>query len=91
MVSPADSSASSHSPTAEDSASKLALAGGLKHVGLVSIPKPSLRQSRRSACADSALRAELARIESMTIEQRIKAALSMRERFSWLPTVSKEK
>jgi hypothetical protein len=39
---------------------------------------------RRSASADAALRAELERIGRMTIEERVKAALSMRDRFAWL-------
>lgn len=39
---------------------------------------------RRSACADAALRAEQARIERMSVEERIKEALSMGERFAWL-------
>jgi hypothetical protein len=52
-------------------------------------PQPPRR--RRSACADASLRAELDRIGRMTIEQRVKAALSMRERFSWLNPVSKIK
>jgi hypothetical protein len=40
---------------------------------------------RRSASADAALRAEIERVSRMSIEERIKAALSMRERFAWLP------
>jgi hypothetical protein len=39
---------------------------------------------RRSASAEAALRAEMARIEAMTIEERVKAALSLPERFAWL-------
>ena len=46
---------------------------------------------RRSACADAALRAELERIGRMTIEERVKAALSMRERFAWLTPIRKTK
>lgn len=46
---------------------------------------------RRSACADAALRAELERIARMTIEERVKAALSMRERFAWLTPTHKTK
>lgn len=38
---------------------------------------------RRSASAESALRAELARIEAMTIKERVKSALSLPERFAW--------
>lgn len=46
---------------------------------------------RRSACADAALRAELERIGRMTIEERVKAALSIRERFAWLKPAHKTK
>ena len=44
--------------------------------------EPSIR--RRSACADAALRAEIERVKRMTVEERIKAALTMRDRFDWL-------
>ncbi len=46
---------------------------------------------RRSACAEAAFRAQQERIDRMTVEERVKAALSMRERFAWLQPVSKEK
>ena len=46
---------------------------------------------RRSASSQAALRAELERTGGMTIEERVKAALSMRERFTWLQRVSKHK
>ena len=46
---------------------------------------------RRSACADASLRAELERVGRMSIEQRVKAALSMRERFAWLTQSPKGK
>jgi hypothetical protein len=49
----------------------------------MSVPK-SNHHPRRSACADAALRAELGRVAQMTIEDRVKAALTMRERFNWL-------
>lgn len=39
---------------------------------------------RRSASAEAALQSEMARIEAMTIEERVKAALSLPERFAWL-------
>jgi hypothetical protein len=57
----------------------------------MSDPKPSVPPRRRSASADAALRAELARVAQMTIRQRVTAALSMRERFSWISPVFKEK
>jgi hypothetical protein len=46
---------------------------------------------RRSACADASLRAEIERVGRMSIEERVKAALSMRERFAWLTQASKRK
>lgn len=39
-------------------------------------------QARRSACADAALRAEMRRVEGMTIEQRMRAALTLGKGFS---------
>ena len=53
--------------------------------------KSEMPRRRRSACADAALMAELARVEQMTVEERVKAALSIRERFAWLTPVSKTK
>lgn len=53
--------------------------------------KSDFPRQRRSACADAALRAEIERVRQMTIEERVKAALSIHERFSWLPTVSNPK
>jgi hypothetical protein len=54
-------------------------------------PKPSIPPQRRSASADAALRAELARVARMTVQQRVTAALSMRDRFSWISPVSRGK
>jgi hypothetical protein len=56
----------------------------LGHTPAMSGPQPSIRRPRRSACADAALRAELGRVARMTVEERVKAALTMRERFAWL-------
>lgn len=39
---------------------------------------------RRSASAESALRAEIARLSRMTVEERIIDALTMRKRFAWI-------
>jgi hypothetical protein len=39
---------------------------------------------RRSASAESALRAEIARLSRMTVEERITNALTMRKRFAWI-------
>ena len=49
--------------------------------------EPSIH--RRSASADAALRAEIERVKRMTIEERITAALTMRDRFDWLLPVAK--
>lgn len=53
--------------------------------------KSDFPRRRRSASADAALEAELERIGQMTIEERIKAALSLRDRFTWLPATAKTK
>jgi hypothetical protein len=57
----------------------------------MSDPKASIPPQRRSASADAALKAELARVARMTIHERVTAALSMRDRFAWIIPVSKEK
>lgn len=46
---------------------------------------------RRSACADAALRAEMRRVEGMTIEQRMRAALTLGKRFPGMQTDSQLK
>jgi len=51
---------------------------------------PRRQRPRRSGCADAALHAEIERVRRMTVEERIKAALSMRKRFSWLHPVSQQ-
>ena len=53
-----------------------------------SAPKP--HRPRRSLCADASLRAEMERVDRMTIEERIKAALTMGHRFSWIKKVAKQ-
>ncbi len=40
--------------------------------------------SRRSACAEASDHARQKGVQQMTVEERIKAALTMRERYSWL-------
>jgi len=50
-------------------------------------PDSHLLQPRRSACAERSREAEVARIGQMTVEERIKAALRMGQRFSWLKPV----
>lgn len=44
----------------------------------------SIRKSRRSASADSSLRAEIQRVEKMTMEERIRTALSLGKGFRGL-------
>lgn len=39
---------------------------------------------RRSACADRSNRFEVERLRSMSVTERIKAALTMGQRFAWL-------
>lgn len=51
----------------------------VKHVRMTEI-KSDMPRSRRSACADASLRAEMRRVEKMTVEERIKAALSLGRR-----------
>ena len=71
--------------------SGLALGSGLTHGSGMSDLKASIPPQRRSASADAALRAEIDRVARMTIHERVTAALSMRDRFSWITPVSKEK
>ena len=53
-------------------------------------PAPRPHCPRRSSCADASLRAEMERVDQMTIEERVKAALSMGQRFSWIKEVAKQ-
>jgi hypothetical protein len=53
-------------------------------------PEQKRHRPRRSGCAEAALRAEIERVCQMSIEERIKAALSMHRRFSWIRPVSKQ-
>ena len=59
------------------------------HAGRMPQSEMEIPRRRRSACADAALRAELERILRMTIEERVKAALSMQELFAWLNPTAK--
>lgn len=52
---------------------------------------PLFPKRRRSASAEAALRAEIARVNRMSIEERVKAALSMKERFSWVTPSARPK
>ena len=45
---------------------------------------------RRSACAARSFSRELARLRRMSIEERIKAALSMDARFAWLKPATRK-
>lgn len=51
-----------------------------------SFPKP-----RRSASADAALRREIERVEKMTIQERMRAALSLGKEFSKVRISPKKK
>lgn len=46
--------------------------------------KPAFPRRARSTCADAALQAEIKRLERMSIEERVKEALTIRDRFEWL-------
>ena len=48
------------------------------------LPLQPIARRRRSGSAARSLAAELARVRAMSVEDRIKAALSIRERFAWL-------
>lgn len=61
------------------------------HRRLRSAPEPSVHRPRRSACADAALRAEIEYVKRMTIEERVKAALTMLDRFNRLLPVPAKK
>jgi len=52
-------------------------------------PDPSERP-QQSACANASLAAEIERTRRMTTEERIKAALSMGDRFAWLDPASRD-
>ena len=47
-------------------------------------PPDSVAPARRSRSASASRRAEMRRIEQMTVEERIHAALTMSRRFAWL-------
>ena len=64
--------------------------GLVKHARMMEIKSNEL-QVRRSACADAALRAGMKRVEKMTVEERIKAALSLGRRFSGIQKTTKGK
>lgn len=70
---------------------RLAPTRRMEQCPLMSDPQPSIRRPVRSACADAALRAELARTVRMTIEERVKAALTMQQRFDWLQPIAEKR
>jgi hypothetical protein len=57
---------------------------GGKLTSVMTQPDSRPLQPRRSACAERSREAEVVRIGQMTVEERIKAALRMGQRFSWL-------
>jgi hypothetical protein len=70
---------------------RLAPEAGRAHATAMSESNSVFPKPRRSACADAALRAEISRVEKMTVEERIKAALSLGKGFSGIQTTSKNK
>lgn len=62
-----------------------------EHAAPMPRPESQIPRRRRSACADASLRAEIERVGRMSIGERVKAALSMRERFAWLTQAPKRK
>ena len=56
----------------------------------VKAPRPKPHRPRRSACADASLQAEIERVRRMTIEERMVAALTMRDRHEWVRQITKE-
>ena len=50
--------------------------------------RPTSLAVRRSKSATDSRLSELRRLEKMTVEERIKAALTMSRRFSWLKPTS---
>ena len=71
--------------------SRLALRRRLADVSGMTGKQSAFPRPRPSACADAAFKAELERVKRMTIEERVKASLSMRERFAWLEPTAKPK
>jgi len=51
-------------------------------------PSPTSLAARRSKSAADSRSSELRRLEGMTVEERIHAALTMSRRFSWLKPTS---
>lgn len=52
---------------------------------------PSLPAQRPSRCAEAALRAEIKRVHGMTMEERVREALSLRNHLSWISPEPKTK
>ena len=46
--------------------------------------QPAGLRPRRSRAARAVLEAEMAQVAAMSIEERVKAALAMKQRFAWL-------
>ena len=57
-----------------------------KHQSAASLPP-----ARRSSSAAASRRAEMRRIERMTVEERIRAALTMSRRFAWLQPAARNR
>ena len=68
----------------------LRLASFCRIFAVMSSSRPQSHHPRRSHCADASLKAEIDRVSKMTIEERVKAALSMNKRFSWVKQATKQ-
>lgn len=55
------------------------------------LPGNPFPEARHSASANASLRAEIRRVEKMSIEERIRAALSLGKGFKGLQTPTKDK
>jgi len=50
----------------------------------ISVKKQTFQGMRKSRCAQKSFGAELKRLHAMSIEDRVREALGMQKRFSWL-------
>jgi hypothetical protein len=70
----------------------LATSARMRHVQIMPEQKPAITGPRRSASAEAALRAEIRRVSKMTVEQRVREALTLQEHFEGLrPARSKSR
>lgn len=62
----------------------LATCARIRHLQTMPAPKPAITGPRRSSSAEAALRAEIRRVSKMTIEQRVREALTLQEHYEGL-------